>query len=151
MAISYKETSISLHTKHCNLYSFLKTLTSLNILMFFSPSIQVYGSMDTAAHCLLTLRNPEGCPVLCLKHSGYYLFAGLRDGMLMVYERHHRGTSYITSDVSLYCSGADVCLLHPTLKCIWETPTSEQGNSCYGLSCISVGNKIHSQTKANKQ
>ncbi|XP_058646868.1 rho guanine nucleotide exchange factor 10-like protein isoform X4 [Onychostoma macrolepis] len=54
-------------------------------------SILVYGSMDTAAQCLVTLRNPEGCPVLCLKHSGNFLFAGLRDGMLMVYERHHGG------------------------------------------------------------
>uniref|UniRef100_A0A671TBF2 Rho guanine nucleotide exchange factor 10-like protein n=1 Tax=Sinocyclocheilus anshuiensis TaxID=1608454 RepID=A0A671TBF2_9TELE len=52
-------------------------------------SILVYGSMDTAAQCLVTLRNPEGCPVLCLKHSGNFLFAGLRDGTLMVYERHH--------------------------------------------------------------
>ncbi|XP_057217655.1 rho guanine nucleotide exchange factor 10-like protein isoform X2 [Triplophysa rosa] len=51
-------------------------------------SIQVYGSMDTAAQCLLTLRNPEGCPVLCLKHSGNFLFAGLRVGTLMVYKRH---------------------------------------------------------------
>ncbi|XP_016345350.1 rho guanine nucleotide exchange factor 10-like protein isoform X2 [Sinocyclocheilus anshuiensis] len=54
-------------------------------------SILVYGSMDTAAQCLVTLRNPEGCPVLCLKHSGNFLFAGLRDGTLMVYERHHGG------------------------------------------------------------
>uniref|UniRef100_A0A8C2JMR2 Rho guanine nucleotide exchange factor (GEF) 10-like a n=1 Tax=Cyprinus carpio TaxID=7962 RepID=A0A8C2JMR2_CYPCA len=50
--------------------------------------ILVYGSMDTAAQCLVTLRNPEGCPVLCLKHSGNFLFAGLWDGTLMVYERH---------------------------------------------------------------
>uniref|UniRef100_A0A8C1ZER0 Rho guanine nucleotide exchange factor (GEF) 10-like a n=1 Tax=Cyprinus carpio TaxID=7962 RepID=A0A8C1ZER0_CYPCA len=53
--------------------------------------ILVYGSMDTAAQCLVTLRNPEGCPVLCLKHSGNFLFAGLWDGTLMVYERHPGG------------------------------------------------------------
>uniref|UniRef100_A0A8C1GME4 Rho guanine nucleotide exchange factor (GEF) 10-like a n=1 Tax=Cyprinus carpio TaxID=7962 RepID=A0A8C1GME4_CYPCA len=53
--------------------------------------ILVYGSMDTAAQCLVTLRNPEGCPVLCLKHSGNFVFAGLRDGTLMVYERHPGG------------------------------------------------------------
>uniref|UniRef100_A0A671TBG2 Rho guanine nucleotide exchange factor 10-like protein n=1 Tax=Sinocyclocheilus anshuiensis TaxID=1608454 RepID=A0A671TBG2_9TELE len=71
-------------------------------------SILVYGSMDTAAQCLVTLRNPEGCPVLCLKHSGNFLFAGLRDGTLMVYERHHGGTSYIMFDVSLYLTvGSD--------------------------------------------
>ncbi len=71
--------------------------------MFISQSIMVYGSMDPATQCLVTLRNPEGCPVLCLKHSRNFLFAGLRDGTLMVYERHHGGTSYITLDVSLYC------------------------------------------------
>ncbi|XP_073772926.1 rho guanine nucleotide exchange factor 10-like protein isoform X3 [Danio rerio] len=54
-------------------------------------SILVYGSMDSAAQCLVTLHNPEGCPVLCLKHCNNVLFAGLRDGKLMVYERHHRG------------------------------------------------------------
>ncbi|KAI1892503.1 hypothetical protein AGOR_G00134270 [Albula goreensis] len=50
-------------------------------------SILVYGSVDTAAQCLLTFRNPEGCPVLCLKHSANFLFAGLRDGTVMVYSR----------------------------------------------------------------
>uniref|UniRef100_A0A8C2JPE6 Rho guanine nucleotide exchange factor (GEF) 10-like a n=1 Tax=Cyprinus carpio TaxID=7962 RepID=A0A8C2JPE6_CYPCA len=70
--------------------------------------ILVYGSMDTAAQCLVTLRNPEGCPVLCLKHSGNFLFAGLWDGTLMVYERHPGGTSLITLDVSLYLTvGSD--------------------------------------------
>ncbi|XP_054473058.1 rho guanine nucleotide exchange factor 10-like protein isoform X2 [Anoplopoma fimbria] len=49
--------------------------------------VLVYGSVDTAAQCLLTLRNPEGCPVLCLKHSARFLFAGLRNGSLMVYGR----------------------------------------------------------------
>ncbi|XP_036388671.1 rho guanine nucleotide exchange factor 10-like protein isoform X2 [Megalops cyprinoides] len=50
-------------------------------------SILVYGSVDTAAQCLLTFRNPEGCPVLCLKHSANFLFVGLRDGTVMVYSR----------------------------------------------------------------
>ncbi|XP_051932912.1 rho guanine nucleotide exchange factor 10-like protein isoform X2 [Hippocampus zosterae] len=49
--------------------------------------ILVYGSVDTAAQCLVTLSNPRGCPVLCLKHSPCFLFAGLRDGTLMVYGR----------------------------------------------------------------
>ncbi|KAM4613432.1 rho guanine nucleotide exchange factor 10-like protein [Polymixia lowei] len=54
-------------------------------------SVLVYGSVDTAAQCLLTLRNPERCPVLCLKHSHSFLFAGLRDGSMMVYRRSDRG------------------------------------------------------------
>lgn len=96
----------------------------------FLQSIPVYGSMDTAAHCLLTLRNPEGCPVLCLKHSGNFLFASLRDGTLMVYERHHRGMSYINSDVSLYCCWVDVSA---TLRCIWEAPGLELGKAYHSL------------------
>ncbi|XP_038551361.1 rho guanine nucleotide exchange factor 10-like protein isoform X2 [Micropterus salmoides] len=47
--------------------------------------ILIYGSVDTAAQCLLTLRNPEGCPVLCLKHSTRFLLAGLRNGTIMLY------------------------------------------------------------------
>ncbi|XP_073324983.1 rho guanine nucleotide exchange factor 10-like protein [Pagrus major] len=52
--------------------------------------VLVYGSVDTAAQCLLTLQNPEGCPVLCLKHSSRFLFAGLRNGTMMVYGRSSR-------------------------------------------------------------
>lgn len=51
--------------------------------------ILVYGSTDTVAQCLLTLHNPEGCPVLCLKHSARFLFAGLRNGTVMVYGRNN--------------------------------------------------------------
>ncbi|XP_041744356.2 rho guanine nucleotide exchange factor 10-like protein isoform X1 [Coregonus clupeaformis] len=54
-------------------------------------SILVYGSVDTAAQCLLTMRNPQHCPVLCLKHSINFLFAGLRDGTMMVYGRSNGG------------------------------------------------------------
>ncbi|XP_029947589.1 rho guanine nucleotide exchange factor 10-like protein isoform X2 [Salarias fasciatus] len=51
--------------------------------------VLVYGSVDSAAQCLLTLRNPEGCPVLCLRHSSRFLFAGLRNGTVMVYGRNN--------------------------------------------------------------
>uniref|UniRef100_A0A8C5DFR8 DH domain-containing protein n=1 Tax=Gouania willdenowi TaxID=441366 RepID=A0A8C5DFR8_GOUWI len=51
--------------------------------------ILVYGSVDTAVQCLLTLTNPEGCPVLCLRHSSRFLFAGLRNGTVMVYGRNN--------------------------------------------------------------
>lgn len=50
-------------------------------------NILVYGSVDTAAQCLLTFCNPEGCPVLCLKHSANFLFAGLSNGKVAVYNR----------------------------------------------------------------
>ncbi|XP_038864398.1 rho guanine nucleotide exchange factor 10-like protein [Salvelinus namaycush] len=58
--------------------------------------ILVYGSVDTAAQCLLTLCNPQRCPVLCLKHSINFLFAGLRDGTMMVYGRSNGGELWET-------------------------------------------------------
>lgn len=72
--------------------SFQMTLIyHVGLCCFYSSSILVYGSVDTAAQCLLTLRNPEGCPVLCLKHSSRFLFAGLRNGTVMVYGRSNSG------------------------------------------------------------
>ncbi|XP_067227257.1 rho guanine nucleotide exchange factor 10-like protein isoform X1 [Chanodichthys erythropterus] len=50
-------------------------------------NILVYGSVDTAAQCLLTFSNPEGCPVLCLQHSDNFLFAGLSNGKVAIYNR----------------------------------------------------------------
>uniref|UniRef100_A0AAQ5YPX0 DH domain-containing protein n=1 Tax=Amphiprion ocellaris TaxID=80972 RepID=A0AAQ5YPX0_AMPOC len=50
-------------------------------------SILVYGSVDTAVQCLLTLVNPDSCPVHCLKHSLSYLFAGLANGKVAVYHK----------------------------------------------------------------
>ncbi|XP_023852227.1 rho guanine nucleotide exchange factor 10-like protein isoform X3 [Salvelinus sp. IW2-2015] len=54
-------------------------------------SILVYGSVNTEAQCLLNLRNPHSCPVLCLKHCTNFLFAGLRDGTMRVYGRSNGG------------------------------------------------------------
>uniref|UniRef100_A0A4W5KIN5 Rho guanine nucleotide exchange factor (GEF) 10-like a n=1 Tax=Hucho hucho TaxID=62062 RepID=A0A4W5KIN5_9TELE len=54
-------------------------------------SILVYGSVDTEAQCLLNLRKPHSCPVLCLKHCTNFLFAGLRDGTMTVYGRSNGG------------------------------------------------------------
>uniref|UniRef100_A0A8C7YVS4 Rho guanine nucleotide exchange factor (GEF) 10-like a n=1 Tax=Oryzias sinensis TaxID=183150 RepID=A0A8C7YVS4_9TELE len=60
--------------------------------------ILVYGSLDTAAQCLLTLHNPGGCPVLCLKHSSGALFAGLQSGVVIVYGRNQNGEDLWDSD-----------------------------------------------------
>lgn len=111
--------------------------------MFFSQSILFYGSMDTTAQCLVTLRNPEGCPILCLKHSGNFLFAGLRDGTLMVYGRHHGGTSYIMLDVSLYLCGVGHPFFHILHSCCLQVHLK----SSYlwvssKLSWIQVGNEV---------
>ncbi|NWU72621.1 ARGAL protein, partial [Pterocles burchelli] len=50
-------------------------------------SIAVYGSVDTGTQCLLTCKSPGVQPVLCLKHSPEYLFAGLQDGTVAAYPR----------------------------------------------------------------
>ncbi|XP_018581386.2 rho guanine nucleotide exchange factor 10-like protein isoform X2 [Scleropages formosus] len=49
--------------------------------------ILVFSGVDTTAQCLLTFTNPHGCPVLCLKHSSRFLFAGLRDGTVLMFTR----------------------------------------------------------------
>lgn len=51
------------------------------------PSIAIYGSVDTGTQCLLTCKSPGMQPVLCLKHSPEYLFAGLQDGTVAAYPR----------------------------------------------------------------
>ncbi|XP_009695326.1 PREDICTED: rho guanine nucleotide exchange factor 10-like protein, partial [Cariama cristata] len=50
-------------------------------------SIAVYGSVDTGTQCLLTCKSPGMQPVLCLRHSPEYLFAGLQDGTVAAYPR----------------------------------------------------------------
>ncbi|XP_068514354.1 rho guanine nucleotide exchange factor 10-like protein isoform X12 [Anas acuta] len=54
-------------------------------------SIAVYGSVDTGTQCLLTCKSPGMQPVLCLKHSSEYLFAGLQDGTVAAYPRNNGG------------------------------------------------------------
>ncbi|NXI94178.1 ARGAL protein, partial [Psophia crepitans] len=54
-------------------------------------SIVVYGSVDTGTQCLLTCKSPGMQPVLCLKHSPEYLFAGLQDGTVAAYARSNGG------------------------------------------------------------
>nr|XP_048680657.1 rho guanine nucleotide exchange factor 10-like protein isoform X4 [Caretta caretta] len=53
-------------------------------------SILVYGSVDTGTQCLLTC-SPGQQPVLCLKHSPEYLFAGLQNGTVAAYARNNGG------------------------------------------------------------
>lgn len=47
----------------------------------------IYGSVDTGTQCLLTCKSPGMQPVLCLRHSPEYLFAGLQDGTVAAYPR----------------------------------------------------------------
>uniref|UniRef100_A0A8B9G914 Rho guanine nucleotide exchange factor 10-like protein n=1 Tax=Amazona collaria TaxID=241587 RepID=A0A8B9G914_9PSIT len=54
-------------------------------------SIAVYGSVDTGTPCLLTCKSPGLQPILCLRHSPEYLFAGLQDGTVAAYPRSNGG------------------------------------------------------------
>ncbi|NXG72883.1 ARGAL protein, partial [Baryphthengus martii] len=54
-------------------------------------SIVVYGSVDTGTQCLLSCKSPGMQPVLCLRHSPEYLFAGLQDGTVAAYPRSNGG------------------------------------------------------------
>ncbi|XP_019397023.1 PREDICTED: rho guanine nucleotide exchange factor 10-like protein isoform X5 [Crocodylus porosus] len=54
-------------------------------------SIVVYGSVDTGTQCLLTCKSPGRQPVLCLKHSPDYLFAGLQNGIVAAFARNSGG------------------------------------------------------------
>lgn len=63
------------------------TSCSASCSCIFLISIAVYGSVDTGTQCLLTCKSPGMQPVLCLKHSPEYLFAGLQDGTVAAYPR----------------------------------------------------------------
>ncbi|KAL1777040.1 rho guanine nucleotide exchange factor 10 isoform X4 [Sigmodon hispidus] len=54
-------------------------------------SILLYGSVDTGTQCLATCKSPGLQPVLCLRHSPFYLLAGLQDGTLAAYPRTSGG------------------------------------------------------------
>ncbi|NWU87169.1 ARGAL protein, partial [Onychorhynchus coronatus] len=54
-------------------------------------SILVYGSVDTGTPCLLTCKSPGMQPILCLRHSPEFLFAGLQDGTVAAYPRSSGG------------------------------------------------------------
>lgn len=63
--------------------------SSCSCISPFPTSIAVYGSVDTGTQCLLTCKSPGMQPVLCLKHSSEYLFAGLQDGTVAAYPRNN--------------------------------------------------------------
>lgn len=87
-------------------------------------SIVVYGSVDTAAQCLLTLGpDPEGCPVLCLKHSPQHLFAALQSGTVVVYARSSTGKvllGFISLEAAVF-SLFSICRLKPGLQILRNT------------------------------
>ncbi|XP_049319222.1 rho guanine nucleotide exchange factor 10-like protein isoform X3 [Astyanax mexicanus] len=102
-------------------------------------SILVYGSVDTAAQCLLTFRNPEGCPVLCLKHSEDCLFAGLTNGKVVVYSRKAGETLWDLDSSRLVVVGyAPVLKLLKIDQCVWA--------SCANQVAVIEGENLSTQS-----
>uniref|UniRef100_A0A663DWJ4 Rho guanine nucleotide exchange factor 10-like protein n=1 Tax=Aquila chrysaetos chrysaetos TaxID=223781 RepID=A0A663DWJ4_AQUCH len=103
-------------------------------------SIAVYGSVDMGTQCLLTCKSPGMQPVLCLRHSPEYLFAGLQDGTVAAYPRRNGGLwdpteqptrlavgtgpvrALLTLDETLWASCANqVTVLDATSLCAQQT------------------------------
>ncbi|XP_059383739.1 rho guanine nucleotide exchange factor 10-like protein [Carassius carassius] len=82
--ITEPSTDEELETQTSEIHSKIGNTICVGLL---DGNILVYGSVDTAAQCLLTFCNPECCPVLCLKQSTNFLFAGLSNGKVAVYNR----------------------------------------------------------------
>ncbi|KAL7859911.1 hypothetical protein SRHO_G00150580 [Serrasalmus rhombeus] len=102
-------------------------------------NILVYGSVDTAAQCLLTFRNPEGCPVLCLKHSANFLFAGLTNGKVVVYSRKSGEALWDPDSSRLVVVGyAPVLKLLKIDDCMWA--------SCANQVAVIEGANLNTQS-----
>ncbi|XP_045912462.1 rho guanine nucleotide exchange factor 10-like protein isoform X1 [Micropterus dolomieu] len=85
-------------------------------------SIQVYSSVDTAVECLLTLVNPDSHPVLCLKHSLSFLFAGLASGNVAVYHRRSGERLWDVDTCRLVSLGSEpVCSLLTLEDTVWAS------------------------------
>ncbi|XP_047663190.1 rho guanine nucleotide exchange factor 10-like protein isoform X3 [Tachysurus fulvidraco] len=85
-------------------------------------NILVYGNVDTAAQCLLTFQNPEGCPVLCLTHTHNFLFAGLTNGKVAVYSRKITEALWDPDSSQLLVIGyAPVLKLLNIDECVWAS------------------------------
>uniref|UniRef100_A0A8C2E2W6 Rho guanine nucleotide exchange factor (GEF) 10-like b n=1 Tax=Cyprinus carpio TaxID=7962 RepID=A0A8C2E2W6_CYPCA len=105
-------------------------------------NILVYGSVDTAAQCLLTFCNPEGCPVLCLKHSANFLFAGLSNGKVAVYNRK-KGLWDPDSCRHVVIGCAPVLKLLQIDKCVWA--------SCANQVSVIEGSSLRTQVSFSSE
>lgn len=85
--------------------------------IIFPSSILLYGSVDTGTQCLATCKSPGPQPVLCLRHSPFYLLAGLQDGTLAAYPR--------TSGEDWWVGGWE-------WGCLWTPQTGEDLAFPYG-------------------
>ncbi|XP_068453209.1 rho guanine nucleotide exchange factor 10-like protein [Clinocottus analis] len=102
-------------------------------------SIDVYSSVDTAVHCLSTMVNPDSCPVLCLKHSLSFLFAGLANGKVAVYHRRAGERLWDVDSCRLVSVGSErVCSLLTLEDAAWA--------SCANRVTVIQGSSLHTQS-----
>ncbi|XP_078026510.1 rho guanine nucleotide exchange factor 10-like protein isoform X2 [Epinephelus lanceolatus] len=102
-------------------------------------SIYVYSSVDTAVQCLLTLVNPDSCPVLCLKHSLSFLFAGLANGKVAVYHRKTGERLWNVDSCRLVPLGSEpVCSLLTLEDTVWA--------SCANQVTVIQGSSLNTQS-----
>ncbi|KAM9751034.1 rho guanine nucleotide exchange factor 10-like protein isoform 1-T1 [Menidia menidia] len=119
-------------------------------------SILVHSSVDTVVQCLQTLVNQDGCPVLSLKHSLSYLFAGLSNGKVAVFHRKTGERLWDTDSCSLVSVGSKpvYCLL-AVEDAVWASSANQvtvfQGSSLHTQSLeahadpgYSVSHMVHS-------
>ncbi|XP_059189077.1 rho guanine nucleotide exchange factor 10-like protein [Centropristis striata] len=102
-------------------------------------SISVFSSVDTAVQCLLTLLTPDLCPVLCLKHSLCFLFAGLANGNVAVYHRTSGERLWGVDPYRLLSLGSEpVRSLLTSEDAVWA--------SCANRVTVIQGPGLHTQT-----
>uniref|UniRef100_A0A7N6BXU9 DH domain-containing protein n=1 Tax=Anabas testudineus TaxID=64144 RepID=A0A7N6BXU9_ANATE len=102
-------------------------------------SIHVYSSMNTAVQCLLTMVNPDSCPVLCLKHSLSFLFAGLANGKVAVYQRRSGERLWDEDSCRLVSLGSEPVRSLLTLEdAVWAT--------CANRVSVIQGASLHIQS-----
>uniref|UniRef100_A0A4W5QA31 Rho guanine nucleotide exchange factor 10 like n=1 Tax=Hucho hucho TaxID=62062 RepID=A0A4W5QA31_9TELE len=101
--------------------------------------ILVYGSVDTSTQCLLTFSNPDSCPVLCLKHSASFLFAGLGNGKVSVYARKSEEGLWDPESCRLVTVGSGPISTLLTLEnAVWA--------SCANHVTVIQGSSLHTQS-----
>ncbi|XP_051281958.1 rho guanine nucleotide exchange factor 10-like protein isoform X3 [Dicentrarchus labrax] len=102
-------------------------------------SIHVFSSVDTAVQCLLTLVNLDSCPVLCLKHSLSFLFAGLASGKVAVYHRRTGERLWDVDSCKLVSLGSEPVGSLLTLEdAVWA--------SCANQVTVIQGSSLHTQS-----
>uniref|UniRef100_A0A8P4GAL7 Rho guanine nucleotide exchange factor (GEF) 10-like b n=1 Tax=Dicentrarchus labrax TaxID=13489 RepID=A0A8P4GAL7_DICLA len=95
--------------------------------------------ISTTVQCLLTLVNLDSCPVLCLKHSLSFLFAGLASGKVAVYHRRTGERLWDVDSCKLVSLGSEPVGSLLTLEdAVWA--------SCANQVTVIQGSSLHTQS-----